>query len=442
MKIFEKRAFYYFIALLYAILFYQGYMIFLNPIFGYAGFGLNEPRLTNYLFMIYSFALSVLPIYFFRGVNTISAFICIFIFFLLYIPVQITFFLDYDGDDLYVGYLQFLYFLGMSLLFYADRVKFKTRIVLPSRIDFFKVILVLTILSTLYMAVKYGGSLKLVAFEDVYEQRFATSELGSDVFTAYISSWLAYLYIPVCFSYGLFAKKKIYIIVGILGSIIIYMAIASKTALVFPVVIYVMYKVLKNRSLKSSFTFIGMGLLIAMFVTLMLDFNAITALFWMRTIGNSGSLTLHYHYFFETHPHTYYSHINIINFFSQSYPFPGKGLGQAVGNYYWADDTSANANFWATDGIAAIGDLGILVSSILLFIVFIFFNRISKNYNFLFLVLTLIPYIMSILNTSLFSSLFTGGALFLFLMLMFNTSVNNPYINENPNNNRGKAPIR
>jgi hypothetical protein len=67
MKIFEKRAFYYFIALLYAILFYQGYMIFLNPIFGYAGFGLNEPRLTNYLFMIYSFALSVLPIYFFRG---------------------------------------------------------------------------------------------------------------------------------------------------------------------------------------------------------------------------------------------------------------------------------------------------------------------------------------------------------------------------------------
>jgi hypothetical protein len=77
------------------------------------------------------------------------------------------------------------------------------------------------------------------------------------------------------------------------------MAIASKTALVFPVVIYVMYKVLKNRSLKSSFTFIGMGLLIAMFVTLMLDFNAITALFWMRTIGNSGSLTLHYHYFLK-----------------------------------------------------------------------------------------------------------------------------------------------
>jgi len=299
MKIFEKRAFNYFIALLYAILFYQGYMMFLNPFFGYAGFGVNEPRLTNYLFMIYSFALSVLPIYFFRGVNTISAFICIFIFFLLYIPIQITYFIDFDGDDLYVAYLQFLYFTGMCLLFFADRVSFKTKIILPSRIDFFKVILWLTIFSTLYMIVKYGGSLKLVAFEDVYDQRFATSELGSDIFTAYISSWLAYLYIPVCLAYGLFAKKKIYFLTGLVASIVVYMAIASKTALVFPIVIYAMYRALRNRNLKSSFGFIGISLIIFMFITLIFDFNVVTSLFWMRTIGNSGSLTLHYHYFLK-----------------------------------------------------------------------------------------------------------------------------------------------
>lgn len=437
MKIFEKRTAYYLIALLYAILFYQGYMIFLNPFFGYAGFEVNESRLTNYSFMIYSFALSILPICLFRGVSTISAFICIFIFFLLYIPIQITFYIDYDGDDSYVAYLQFLYCFGMCLLFYADRVTFKTKIVIPSNIDFFKVLLIVTILSTLYMIVKFGSSLKLVAFEDVYEQRSATSELGADVFTAYISSWLAYMFIPVCLAYGLFSKKKIYIIVGLLASIIIYMAFASKTALVFPFVIFIMYKTLKNRSLKSSFTFMGLGLIIIMTITLVLDFNSITALFWMRTIGNSGSLTLHYHYFFTDHPHTYFSHINIINFLSQSYPYPGKALGQAVGNYYWGDEMNANANFWATDGIAAVGDLGIVVSSVILFIIFIFFNRISKNYNLLFLILTLIPYIISVLNTSLFSSLFTGGALFLFLILMFNTSINNPYINENPNNNRG-----
>ncbi len=109
---------------------------------------------------------------------------------------------------MYVAYIQFLYFIGMCLLFYADRVQFRNKIVLPSRIDFFKVVLVLSILSTVYMIAKYGSNLKLVSFEDVYEQRFATSRIGSDVFTAYISSWLAYMMVPMCLTYGLFAKRK------------------------------------------------------------------------------------------------------------------------------------------------------------------------------------------------------------------------------------------
>lgn len=428
MKIFEKRTAYYLIALLYAILFYQGYMIFLNPFFGYAGFEVNEPRLINYIFMIYTFVLTVLPIFFFRGVNTISAFVCIFIYYLLYIPIEITYFIDFDGDDMYVAYIQFLYFIGMCLLFYADRVQFKDKIVIPSEIDFFKVVLALSILSTGYMIVKYGSNLKLVSFEDVYEQRSATSKLGADVFTAYISSWLAYMMVPMCLTYGLFAKKKIYFLVGIFASIIIYMAIASKTALVFPIVIYFLYRILKNRNLKSSFSYLGMALIVLMFVSLLFDFNIYTSILWMRTLGNSGSLTMHYHYFFQEHPLTYYSHINFINALSQSYPYGSKSLGEAVGTQYWGEDMNANANFWATDGLAAVGDLGILLSSFLLFIVFIFFNRICKGYNLIFLVLTLIPYIMFILNTSLFSALLTGGAFFIFLILSFSSTEQNPFI--------------
>ncbi len=65
MKIFEKE-FLLFHSLAVYNTFYQGYMIFLNPFFfEYAGFGVNEPRLINYIFMIYTFALSVLPIFFF-----------------------------------------------------------------------------------------------------------------------------------------------------------------------------------------------------------------------------------------------------------------------------------------------------------------------------------------------------------------------------------------
>ncbi|MCD9616540.1 hypothetical protein [Chryseobacterium gleum] len=428
MKILERRSFYYFISLAYTLLFFQGYVTFLNPVFSYAGFNINEPRMVNYTFMVYTILVCLAPLYFFRGINTISAFICIFIYYLLYIPIEITYFIDFDGDDLYVAYLQFLFFAGMCLLFYADRVQFKRKIIIPSKIDFFKVIFILSILSTIYMIIKYGGNLKLVSFEDVYEQRFATSQLGSDVFTAYISSWLAYMMVPMCLTYGLFAKKKIYFLVGIIASIVIYMAVASKTALVFPGVIYFLYKILKNKDLKSSFSYVGIVLIVLMFVSLLFDFNIYTSILWMRTLGNSGSLTMHYHYFFENHPYTYYTHINFVNSLFQSYPYGNKSLGVAVGSEYWGEDMNANANFWATDGLAAIGDLGILLSSFLLFIVFVFFNRIGKGYNLFFLVLMLIPYIMFILNTSLFSALLTGGSFFIFLILSFSSTEQNRFI--------------
>lgn len=428
MKILEKRSFYYFVALFYTILFFQGYLIFLNPYFNYAGFNVNEPRMVNYLFMLYTVVVCLCPLFFFRGINSISAFICIFIYYLLYIPIEVTYFIDFDGDDMYVAYLQFLYLAGMCLLFYADRVQFKNKIILPSKIDFFKVVLVLSVLSTIYMVIRYGSNLKLVSFEDVYEQRFATSQLGSDVFTAYISSWLAYMMVPMCLTYGLFAKKKVYFLVGIAASVVTYMAVASKTALVFPIVIYFLYRILRNRNLKSSFSYVGMALIVLMFISLLFDFNIYTSILWMRTLGNSGSLTMHYHYFFQNHPFTYYTHINFVNALSHSYPFGAKSLGEAVGTEYWGEDMNANANFWATDGLAAMGDLGILFSSFLLFLVFILFNRISKGYNLVFLVLMLIPYIMFILNTSLFSALLTGGAFFIFLILSFSSTDQNRFI--------------
>lgn len=422
--------------MLYSILFLWGYVFFLNFNFEYAGYEINSDRLSNSGFIIYTLVMCLIPLYFYTGVRAISSFICIFIYYLLYIPIQLTYFIDFDHEPFYVKYIQLLFLFGMSILFLADRVSFKKTLVLPANINYFKAILVLTLLSTFYMLIKYKGSLSFVAYEDVYDLRSMNSEIGADVFTSYISSWLAYMMIPVCFTYGLFSNNKNYIVVAIIASLTIYMSIASKTALVFPIVIYCLFKTLKNKDMTHSFNYIGLGLIVILFISLQFDFNVITSLIWMRTIGNSGSLTMHYHYFFEDHPHTYFSHINIVNYFTDIYPYKTQGVGQVVGNHYWSSDMNANANFWATDGIAALGDIGIIFSSILLFLIFVVFNRIARNYNLLFLILILIPFISSLLNMSLFSSLLTGGAIFIFIILTFQSSHLNKYINENTNSNR------
>jgi len=133
-----------------------------------------------------------------------------------------------------------------------------------------------------------------------------------------------------------------------------------------------------------------------------------------RIAGNGGYITMWYHDFFSTNPYTYYSHINFINAVTGAYPYDVQ-LGQVVGGEYWGD-MNANANFWATDGIAAMGFWGVATITFLLFFTLVFFNSITKKINPLFVLLLTIPFIYSLLNVSLFSTLLTGGG---FLVLLF-----------------------
>lgn len=425
-----------FIAVLYAVLFAYGYREFLYGAYEYAGFSIINERLDNSNFEFYTFLVAVLPVIFHNGIKQISSFISVFIYYILYIPIVITFFYNMEGEESYVMFLQFLFMISMSFLFLADRVKVSRSFILPANINPFKIILVLTWISTAYIAFIYRDSLKFSSYEDVYLQRAATQELGRNIFTAYLGAWLANVFIPISATYGLFSKKKIYFFSAVLGSLIIYMSTADKQILLFPFLIFGIYKLLMRSSLKNSFSTIGLGLIFLMIITLLSGLSIFSALLWMRTLGNGGMLTNYYHKFFSEHQQTYYSHINIVNTITQGYPYGNYSLGQVIGKEYWSDDLNANANFWATDGFAAIGDAGILVSAFILFCIFIVFNKISVYYNKIFLICILIPFLGTLMNTSLFTSLVTGGGFLIFLFLSLKNTIQNPYINENINDNR------
>ncbi len=441
-RIYNHKYFKFFVGILYSILFYIGYQEFLYGAYLYAGFDLFEVRLEDTYWKLYTLLLIIIPIFFYMGVKQISSFLSIFIYYVLYIPIVITFYLASDNKAEYIMFLQSLFCFGMSLLFLADRFgNVKVRIALPTGLDVFKIVLVLTWIGTAYIAFIYRGSLKFSSYEDVYIQRSATAALGDDLFTAYIGAWLANVFIPVSATYGLFSKKYVYFFSSMLGSLIFYMATADKSILLFPLMIFAIYRFLKNRNLSTAFSAIGLGLIGVMIISLIFIRSLFSALFWMRTLGNGGMLTNYYHKYFENHPKTYYSHINVINAISKDYPYGNNSLGQMVGREYWSYDMNANANFWATDGIASIGDWGIIVSSVILFFIFIVFNRIGSSYNKVFLLCILIPYTSILLNQSLFSSLVTGGGFLILLFLSLQSTLKNPYINENHNNNRSKATV-
>lgn len=417
------------ISFFYVVVFLVGYVSFLHPYYGYAGFGLNEYRIDNLVLLMWSVFLCLFPVFFLKKSFLLSYLISVLIYFSLYIPIQLTYFLDFDGEIHNLVFYQCLYAIGMVLIVCSGWIQ----VALPSldigyKVNVFYVLLGMMLCSMIWIFWKYGGNFRWVSFEEVYSLREENHALGSDFFTSYISSWLKYFIIPIVFAYGLFSKKYLFIFFAIISSLMIYMSTGAKSVLIQLLVMYLIFKFLRTNSTLYFFNVFGLGLIALLVWGLLVELNIYSAILWMRTIGNGGSLTLHYHYFFDMYPNTYFSHLNIVNAFTNAYPFGNLSLGQAVGKEYWSDKMNANANFWATDGLAAMGGAGILLSSLILSGILVILNSVSYGYKKLFILLCTFPALIFILNSSLFSALLSGGLIFLLFTLSISSVKKNRYI--------------
>jgi hypothetical protein len=146
----------------------------------------------------------------------------------------------------------------------------------------------------------------------------------------------------------------------------------------------------------------------------------VSAIVLNRTIGNGGQLTMTYYDFFTFHAQTDYSHVNGIKLLTHPYPYGDLALGQVVGQFYWSPLANANANFWATDGIAAMGLVGVFFASVGSALLFVMMNSFTRLYDTRFVALCFLPFVITLLNQSMFSSFWSGGGFFLLLYFIFN----------------------
>lgn len=411
------------LALLFSIVYILCYKYFLYHWFEYAGFPFYEKHWT---FILFSCVVSIMPISLYRGYRAISSLIAVIIYILLYIPTILTFALGSNEPISQIFWIQLVFMGAMCLFFVADKFvlvrSFDNRKFGFVSARFF---MILAIISTLYLLYIYRGNFVFVSFKDVYIQRTANNMIGTDTLSKYLMSWLVSLFMPICVIYGLFNKKYSYFIVGCIASIVIYMATAAKGALLMPVILLCLYILLLKERVKDVYSYIVLLLSFSLIGLLALSPQPISIIFYIsslfmwRIVGVGGNLNLWYYDYFTNHPQTLYSHIRPVDFFTQSYPYGDLGLGQVIGKHYWSQNMNANANFWATDGFAAYGLTGVVIISFVFAFVLIFLNTISKKYDKLFLLLLFIPFLGSILNTSLFSTMWSGGGFFIILLLLF-----------------------
>ena len=411
------------LAVAYALVYMQCYVSFLHFNFAYAGAELYQ---RDALFVVASVALATLPILCYRGVLAISSIISLLVYLVLYVPIILTFALGSSkppGDILVV---QLTFMCGMALLFMADAIIIKSPFDFDIGVDLMPVVLVLTIASTVYTFVVYRGSLHFPGFGEVlYDQRFANASLGAGLVTRYLLSWLSTVLIPLCLGYGLTTKSFRYAAAGTAACVILYMGAANKITILLPGVFLAFYLLAKNRLqvfyplLSGGLTLAVVGLMTVAAVPGSLLYVA-AAIFLNRTIGNGGQLAVAYYDFFTFFPQTEYSHIHGISLLTRPYPYGDLIPGQVVGQYFFGPTTTANASFWATDGIAAFGLTGVAIASAAFAMVLVVMNSITRTYDTLFVSLCFLPFVVTLLNQSMFSSLWSGGGIFLLVFFLLN----------------------
>lgn len=265
----------------------------------------------------------------------------------------------------------------------------------------------------------FSGTLNFSDITDVYGQRSAAGEVAEGTLVGYATGILSGSFNPLLMSLGLRYRKARIVGLGIAGQVFVYATFAQKSTLLSVAVILALWLLMMRRRTISSLGIAIFCLLIAvapMILSIFVDqqdsviYENLAAIVYMRTFGMVGALTGTYFDFFSTHAQTLFSHINIVGGFVD-YPY-GNPLGVVIGNYM-GFDMNANTNFWATDGIAAVGLTGVMLIGVVIGLVMRLFDAMIPEENLDIACGAAGPVIISLANSSFFTTLLTSGLLVL-----------------------------
>lgn len=414
------------LALINAISYHLAYIIFLHEVFEYAGFRYEIK--SNYL-ILWTYFIAIFPILIVRKSNSLSSMGCVLIYSLSYVPIQMTlaFMWVREYQDLILA--QAVMVVSMTALFWsaADDLEFNGDMCDNS--IFFNpsflvnIINVLTVIGLMFVLYEYRTVLKFVSFEDVYDLRSESSAISVSIFSQYFMMWLTYLLGPFYIARALIMRRRIDLVVGIFIGVVVYSASGSKIALLTPLLMMALNYINNDKgdfAVRFLATTSILVLSVALFVPNDGIFRWINSLFLLRLYGSNGWTAAVYYEYFSANYYTYYTHISPINAIFGGYPYGQNSLGQEISSFYFPDgDANFNAGFWASDGFAALGVIGVPLVTIFLIFYMRLVDFFAKGYSKKFLNLWWVGFLLCLMNVPFTTSLLSGGGLLFMIFLWF-----------------------
>jgi hypothetical protein len=404
----------------YAIFYDYIFKVYIHEVWGYMN-GADYVSMSSDDFIEYVL-ISATPFLLYTGIKTVASSFSLFLYILVYVPFINNLYVHTYPDNLSTSYL-YVFFIFMCLFFYTDKFSlFKSFLTKKRRLLPIKGFERITLFLFLVVTVSNLGSLRFVNFyvdnDLMYDLRENTS-----INFVYTYCWLRTALLPILMVLYLRRgdKKKFFLVSFCF--VILFMLDKAKSTLLYPLIFYGLYLIFVFQKENFSRKFHYVLMLIIVIVSLLLNnyrenpIAAVTAgVFILRTVCMEGMELWTYLNFFEVHhnPFTYFSHVNIINFFTGMYPYE-RAIGWAVTE----GGGNANGTFWLMDGVASSGIIGVVIISILYVIFKSAFNALSVKCDPIILVMITLNSILSMINVSLFTALNTCGFIIIYLILMF-----------------------
>lgn len=258
----------------------------------------------------------------------------------------------------------------------------------------------------------YGSSIDILSFRDIYKHRIEVAKQEAFAPAVYSYWWLSGAILPLGLVWSIHYRRPLLFIGCFAAQIIMFGVSASKsaglTAFVTPV-FYLFACVFQRWFGVALLATVAMLVAAAgLFTTDQGLVGVVTSTLLARTLGIPGITAMQYDQFFSEYGYTYWSHINFVRLFID-YPY-FREIPYEVGTYFYNNDLlSWNANFWASDGIAAFGLPGVLIVSVLAGIVFRVLDQSCRHLDPRLTAAWALTPAMALSNIGLFTCLLTDG---------------------------------
>lgn len=409
------------LACIYALAYDFMYENFIYKLFSYIGnVDYVEMSMENRILWI---LLSILPFAAYKDLTKLSSFFVLFIYLFVYMPFVHAIFVAYNISQLQTySYCLVMMTIMISLFKIGGDWAILRDIVVKPQMSLRTVEIITLALTILYVAIAHNSMHFVNIFTqsgDMYAYREQNSEVESLGGIAYVQGWLFGAFYPFLLVRYLKMKRRKMAVLPLIGYFLLFAVDMQKMTFLMPFALIFMYYVIslnEDKICNYLHSFMMVCILIISLVLYIFQDDKIVftlaAIVLLRTVCVAGWLTQFYIHFFNENPYTYYSHINIVNYITESYPYT-EPLGKVVAY----GSQNANANFFLTDGVAACGLVGIVIVGLLFAVILMFINSISARYKKSDMFIMFMPTIAYFLNASIFTTLLSSG-LFILIILV------------------------